>query len=528
MLSSLLLLGFQNTEIVKGKGFTAVQTVGNEINAELTIADLEWYACDTDRDLSLPFSPSSSGGYSFDQTASSLHILESTGTYLKHVGFYTSFSTSTGIFSIDFDIKVKAGHIEAINSRLAVYNNQTKMLNKLAQFADAGEAVYYTDSLETPYFDINGTFILEGFTEVLLFFYYSDGFSADWNQEFWIENLVIETDIEESSLPTEKVTKIISNLEPHLRGIFWKDDILFCGMGIAENIFEVNPITGAIITEHEVHLDGDITFDGTSFWTSATHIQHNYVQKFDSSFGSAEYFYLSFTTPGGIAFDGTNLWIANHVLDVINKVDSVTGNIISSIPAPGTRARGLQYYDDYLWVADSDTHQFYKISPDNGTVLETYDSAFNFPMGITVDDEGYIWLSSLVSNLIYKTNVNANPDQDPPVITPSADLIYEEGSSGNYISWILEDDNPGTYELYRNDLQVTGSPAWADGQNLSFNVDLLPVGTYNYTVVAIDVYDNRATSTIWVTVIDSEETSFFWISSITLLFVPFISKRRRK
>lgn len=124
---------------------------------------------------------------------------------------------------------------------------------------------------------------------------------------------------------------------------------------------------------------------------------------------------------------------------------------------------------------------------------------------------------------------STNSDISPPVITPSDDLIYQKGTSGNTISWILEDDFPGFYELYRNETQLSSAPSWADGQNLSFNVDMLEVGIYNYTIVATDVFENRSTSSIWVTVIEIEETSvFFWFSILILFFIPFISKRRKK
>jgi hypothetical protein len=140
-----------------------------------------------------------------------------------------------------------------------------------------------------------------------------------------------------------------------------------------------------------------------------------------------------------------------------------------------------------------------------------------------------ILVSVFPTNKIVKgKTVNVNPDSNPPVIKPGNNLTFEKGSSGNYISWILEDDNPGNYQLYRDEILFSSAPAWGDGQNLSFNVDLLSVGIHNYTLVAIDVYENTATSTIWVTVIESEKTSFFWISGIVSMVIPFIFKRRRK
>ncbi len=117
----------------------------------------------------------------------------------------------------------------------------------------------------------------------------------------------------------------------------------------------------------------------------------------------------------------------------------------------------------------------------------------------------------------------------PPLITTSNNnLEYQFGTTGNFISWILEDDNPDTYEIYRDGILFTLTASWTDGQNISINVDLLPVGTYNYTLVAKDTSDNEASNTIWVAVVEPVESSYFWISSLILVVLPFISKRRKK
>jgi hypothetical protein len=136
--------------------------------------------------------------------------------------------------------------------------------------------------------------------------------------------------------------------------------------------------------------------------------------------------------------------------------------------------------------------------------------------------------SNYARSEISANSIGVEEDLDPPVITPSDDLIYYKGSSGNYISWILEDDNPGFYELYRDEIQFTSSPAWGNGQNLSFNVDQLSVGIHNYTIVAIDVFENRATSTIWVTVVNPEETSYGWIFTFSIPVLALIMYRKRR
>ncbi|MHA1200753.1 MAG: hypothetical protein ACTSQF_15645, partial [Candidatus Heimdallarchaeaceae archaeon] len=478
---------------------------GNELNSELTIPDLDWVACDIIKDSILTeFDPLSSGGYSLEQSPSSIHILETTGIYDRYYGAYTTFPTITGVFSINFEAKVKASFPEAVNLAMSVYDNQTKLINKHIGLVGRGEAIYVTDSLETPYFSSNSTFVMEGVTEVLIFFFLSDSWVADWDQECWIQNLVITTDIDESSLLNERSTEIISSPGPNLSGLLWKDSKIFCGVGVRNisDIVEMNPSTEEIITEHRATRRHDITFDGTYFWGSASSPTVDWIQKYDSSFSTVEKLYLSFTDTSGIASDGSNLWVGNHVTDMIYKINPTSGSTLLSIPGPGIRTRGMQYHGGYLWVVDSETQQFYKLSPADGNIIETYDSAFPNPVGITVDDDGYIWLSSHSCNLIFKTNVNANSDTISPVITSSIDLEYELGSSNNYISWILVDWNPDTYEIYRDGIKQIGPIIWTDGQNITINVDLLPVGTYNYTIIAKDIQGNEASNTIWVTVLE--------------------------
>jgi len=115
---------------------------------------------------------------------------------------------------------------------------------------------------------------------------------------------------------------------------------------------------------------------------------------------------------------------------------------------------------------------------------------------------------------------------EKPVITPGNDLEYELGSTNNYISWVLEDNNPDSYEILRDGTFITGG-GWTDGQNISLNVDSLSEGTYNYTMVAQDLLAHESSSSIIVTVVTVEKTSFFWLFAVVLLIVPIIRKKRR-
>ena len=94
----------------------------------LTIADLDWVACDIDNDLRLSFTPRTSGGYSTDKTDNSLHAVETSGTYAMYVGWYTSFEIIDEVFQLEFEVKVKAGHSDAVNLRIVIADNISKTI----------------------------------------------------------------------------------------------------------------------------------------------------------------------------------------------------------------------------------------------------------------------------------------------------------------------------------------------------------------------------------------------------------------
>ncbi|MFX0064876.1 MAG: SBBP repeat-containing protein, partial [Candidatus Hermodarchaeota archaeon] len=90
-------------------------------------------------------------------------------------------------------------------------------------------------------------------------------------------------------------------------------------------------------------------------------------------------------------------------------------------------------------------------------------------------------------------------DCTPPSIEPPDDLTYKNGTTGHNITWQPTDAHPQNFTLYQNDTPIQNG-TW-DGSALSFNVDGLDVGTYNYTLLVLDEAGNTATATVWVTVI---------------------------
>ncbi|MFX1484358.1 MAG: NosD domain-containing protein [Promethearchaeota archaeon] len=99
----------------------------------------------------------------------------------------------------------------------------------------------------------------------------------------------------------------------------------------------------------------------------------------------------------------------------------------------------------------------------------------------------------------YKTDtVMVEIYNNVPTIDSPNDISYIHGATGNFIEWIASDDNPARYEIYRN-ATLDFSDTW-DGSPVSFSVDGLEIGVYNYTIVVFDTCDQTAYNTVFVTV----------------------------
>lgn len=90
-------------------------------------------------------------------------------------------------------------------------------------------------------------------------------------------------------------------------------------------------------------------------------------------------------------------------------------------------------------------------------------------------------------------------DTEPWLDSPYGNIEYIEGTSDNFIQWDASDLNPANYTVYRNSTILTFSP-W-NGGSISYNVDGLSVGVYNYTLKVMDTSGQTAYNTVFVTVL---------------------------
>jgi glutamine cyclotransferase len=144
----------------------------------------------------------------------------------------------------------------------------------------------------------------------------------------------------------------------------------------AEIVREYGPFPGA----ERIH---GVTHDGRRVW-AATGAK---LIAFDPETGEPTRT-LDCACDAGTAFDGTYLYqIAEARID---KIDPATGDVMASIPAPGSGSdSGLTWAEGSLWVGQYRDRKIHRIDPETGKVMRTIESN-RFVTGVTWVD-GELW-----------------------------------------------------------------------------------------------------------------------------------------
>ncbi|MHA1972283.1 MAG: hypothetical protein ACTSW1_04785, partial [Candidatus Hodarchaeales archaeon] len=114
---------------------------------------------------------------------------------------------------------------------------------------------------------------------------------------------------------------------------------------------------------------------------------------------------------------------------------------------------------------------------------------------------------------VFDTSGNNDSDKvillvDPaPAISSVNDLIYEIGSQGNYLTWVVNESYPSSYNIYRND-SLIAKKTW-DGDEITINIDFLPVGFWNFSLI---VYDEFGQYSFEVTIVKVQDTTAPYIN----------------
>ncbi len=117
---------------------------------------------------------------------------------------------------------------------------------------------------------------------------------------------------------------------------------------------------------------------------------------------------------------------------------------------------------------------------------------------------GILLLIVLVLPVVYTisgaaySNGNNFIISDAPIINHPADISYEVGSTGHFITWNATDPAPKSYNITRNGTLLL-STSW-DGSPITVDVNGLDVGTYIYTCTVMNENNETASDSVTVTV----------------------------
>lgn len=185
----------------------------------------------------------------------------------------------------------------------------------------------------------------------------------------------------------------------YIHGIAWDGTAIRMVSRTASEILRVDPVTGSVLDRIPAPVSGGgtgLAWDGSSLWY--THDTGGgsplRIYKLSPSDGTV---LSSFDAPyqgdsTGLAWDGTHLWNTGFGGALYRLLPD--GTQVSSIPAPNSIAEGLDYdlargvllHIDYNGV-------FYEIDPASGNILFSVDAPGTRAYGVTFDGNN-IWVSS--------------------------------------------------------------------------------------------------------------------------------------
>jgi len=276
------------------------------------------------------------------------------------------------------------------------------------------------------------------------------------------------------------------------------NDIAFDGVNLWVEGFEdlllykVSPINGTILKTIPTNIRRPygLEFANGFLWVADT--DNKLIQQVDTSNGNV---ISSFPTPcrssssypGGLAWDGQNLWHNDNMGTSANPYDSTykittNGQLIHAYHALGTAVTGLAWDGNYLWSSDNASLKIYKIDVSTFTIVEMIDAPGGlYPNGLAFDGQ-YLWVINNDTDYLYQIDIGlttrvtqnklTNPINFSIYPNPSSDEITIKLSNSDVGSTYVIIDHSGK-EIMNGKLSNTTT---------TININQLAVGVYMFQV----------------------------------------------
>jgi outer membrane protein assembly factor BamB len=225
----------------------------------------------------------------------------------------------------------------------------------------------------------------------------------------------------------EKLYRVTGSKEPN--------DLQFVAEGLwvldqvdqpTNKAFLVKPEDGTVLREIQteaLHASG-ITYGNGALWIGSTKGRNAQdpprTLKVDPRTGKT---LKSWITPGsglygrmsvergdtpsgahGLKWVDGKYWMAVPAANKVFLMEPETGEIVRSIPAPGTtpRTHGMAVDKGMLWVINSDDRAIFKLDPKDGTVVAKIQLGKEDPAphGLDIDSRGTLWYCDAASSWI--------------------------------------------------------------------------------------------------------------------------------
>jgi len=226
---------------------------------------------------------------------------------------------------------------------------------------------------------------------------------------FFFATLITLTTPIFASATTGDIVKQFSTPADCPTGLTFDGKSLWLADRKSDMLYQIDTEDGRVIKTLQApgyQVEG-LTMQGDYLW--ALDIEQRAAFKLNTKSGIAEKtIYLPLRAPQGLAWDGKYLWAADYKKkDKLYRISAEDGSVIEEIPSPSNDPHGLTFDGKYLWVSDRTDDMIYMLWPENGYVILAFPSPSKFPRGLAFDGES-LWNVDYQTDKIYQIKLRDN------------------------------------------------------------------------------------------------------------------------